>query len=95
MVGSHPAVRDVTVIGIPHERWGETPLALVVPVRAYAGVGSDSVAADAESLRDWVNARVGRQQRVSAVRFVDSLPRNPNGKILKRELRKTYAAAHG
>lgn len=92
---THPVVSEVAVIGVPSERWGETPLALVVPVRAHAGVGSDSFAADAESLRDWVNARVGRQQRVSAVRFVDSLPRNPNGKILKRELRKTYAAAHG
>jgi acyl-CoA synthetase (AMP-forming)/AMP-acid ligase II len=86
---THPIVSEVAVIGVPSERWGETPLALVVPADMRVAVAA------AEELRDWVNARLGRQQRVSAVRFVDSLPRNPNGKILKRELRKTYAAAHG
>jgi len=40
----------------------------------------------------WINERVGKQQRVSGVAFRDSLPRNPNGKILKRELRVEYAS---
>ena len=39
----------------------------------------------------WTNERVGRQQRLAGVAFRDSLPRNPNGKILKRELRREYA----
>jgi len=78
----HPAVVEVAVIGIPSERWGETPLALVVARGAHP-VG-------APELRDWANARLGKQQRISELRFVESLPRNPNGKILKRELRRAY-----
>jgi len=81
----HPAVAEIAVIGVPSERWGETPLALVVPI-----AGED---ASAEALLEWTNERVGRQQRISGVVFRDSLPRNPNGKILKRELRKEYASA--
>ncbi len=88
---THPEVAEVAVIGIPSERWGETPLALVVPRGACAG---PETAARAAALREWVNARVGKQQRVARVEFVTSLPRNPNGKVLKRELRRMYAAAH-
>ncbi|HPF28124.1 MAG: AMP-binding protein [Steroidobacteraceae bacterium] len=79
----HDAVADVAVIGVPSEKWGETPLAVVV-VRPHAAL-EDQV------LIDWTNARVGRQQRISDVRIVAELPRNPNGKILKRELRRLYA----
>jgi long-chain acyl-CoA synthetase len=97
----HPAVAEVAVIGIPSERWGETPLALVVPRAAAAHAGPDAqadplatpregTAIAAEALRDWANARLGRQQRISELRFVETLPRNPNGKILKRELRRDY-----
>ena len=83
----HPDVAEVAVIGVPSERWGETPLAVVVP-RA----GSEP---DAAAIAAWTNERVGRQQRVSGVTFRDSLPRNPNGKILKRELRVEYARPAG
>lgn len=79
----HPAVNDCAVIGVAHEKWGETPLAVVV---------AEDAAADADAIRDWLNARVGKQQRVSAVVFRDALPRNPNGKILKRQLRKEHSA---
>jgi acyl-CoA synthetase (AMP-forming)/AMP-acid ligase II len=82
MIATHPAVAEVAVIGVPSERWGETPLAVVVPV---AGVE-----VDADELMAWTNDRVGRQQRISGVVWRDSLPRNPNGKILKRELRAEY-----
>jgi acyl-CoA synthetase (AMP-forming)/AMP-acid ligase II len=78
-------VFDCAVIGIPHEKWGETPLGLVV-----RRAGNEALAA--ESLREWANARLGRQQRLSRVEFVADLPRNPNGKLLKRELRKQYGA---
>jgi acyl-CoA synthetase (AMP-forming)/AMP-acid ligase II len=80
----HPDVAEIAVIGVPSERWGETPLAVVVP-RAGAEP-------DAAELEAWINAHVGRQQRVTGVVLRDSLPRNPNGKILKRELRVEYAA---
>lgn len=92
VVITHPDVSEVAVIGIPSERWGETPLALVVPRQP---VEAAEASARAATLRDWINARVGRQQRVARVEFVASLPRNPNGKVLKRELRRMYAAVHG
>jgi acyl-CoA synthetase (AMP-forming)/AMP-acid ligase II len=79
----HPSVRDVAVIGVPSQRWGETPLAVVV------SSPTETVAVDA--LVQWTNARVGKQQRIAGVVYVEELPRNPNGKILKRELRKQYA----
>ncbi len=79
----HPAVFDVAVIGIPHAQWGETPLALVVR--------RDGVEVDAETLRTWANERLGRQQRLARVEFRAELPRNPNGKLLKRELRAQYS----
>jgi len=78
-----PAINDVAVIGMQSRRWGETPVALVVPE-----AGADF---EAGELRDWANQRLGKQQRIADLIVVDELPRNPNGKILKRELRQTYA----
>lgn len=78
----HPAVADCAVIGVPSERWGETPLGLVVL--------RPGMAAGADELVDFVNARVGKAQRVSGIEFRQSLPRSPIGKLLKRELRAPY-----
>ena len=79
----HPAVREVAVFGIPHEKWGETPVAAVV-LNAGPPV-------DAEELRDWINARVGaRYQRLDRVLILADFPRNAAGKTLKRELRAPF-----
>jgi acyl-CoA synthetase (AMP-forming)/AMP-acid ligase II len=87
VVGGHPAVLDVTVIGIPHERWGETPLALVIRRPGAA-------ATEAEVL-GWSNERLGKHQRLGAVAFRDAFPRNALGKVLKKDLRAPYWAQAG
>lgn len=79
----HDAVSEVAVVGVAHKKWGETPLAIVV---ATAGEHPDP-----EELVAWCNSRVGKQQRISGAILMKELPRNPNGKVLKRELRKQYA----
>ena len=47
--------------------------------------------ASADALREWLNARVGKTQRLAAVHLVDDLPRSAIGKVLKRELRERHA----
>ncbi|MEO1990273.1 MAG: AMP-binding protein [Martelella sp.] len=79
---SHPGVLEAAVIAVPSEKWGETPLGFVV---AKAGA-----ALDPDALRDWVNARLGRMQKISAVEIRDALPRNSGGKVLKQELKSPY-----
>lgn len=83
----HPAIHEVAVVGVTSDKWGETPLAVVVLKRPEEG----SVTVD--ELVAFTNARVGRQQRISGVVFRPALPRNPNGKILKRELRRELSSA--
>jgi long-chain acyl-CoA synthetase len=78
----HPDVAEVAVIGVPSEQWGETPFAVVV--------ARPGAALDLGALTAWTNARVGRQQRIAGAALCESLPRNPNGKVLKRELRNAY-----
>jgi long-chain acyl-CoA synthetase len=81
----HEAVQEVAVFGIPHDKWGETPMAAVL-LRAGAS-------ATAEELRDWINARVAaRYQRVNRVVIMTEFPRNAAGKTLKREMRAPYWA---
>ena len=82
VIGQHPDVSDVTVIGVPHDKWGESCLALVIP---EAGIE-----ADAEVILGWSNERLGKHQRISAVEFRDAFPRNALGKVLKRLLRDPY-----
>lgn len=79
----HADVADGCVIGLPHPEWGETPVAVIVLRRAATTT--------ADAIRDWVNDQVGKRQRLSRVILADDLPRNPNGKILKRDLRDAYS----
>ena len=78
----HPDVADAAVIGVPSEQWGETPVALVV-LRPEASPAAADVMA-------WYNARAGKTQRLSALRFMDELPRSAIGKVLKRQLREQF-----
>ena len=83
VIVQHPMIRETAVFGIPHDKWGETPLAAVVLMEA----GSIT----AEELRDWINERVeAKFQRVSEVVVMEEFPQNVAGKILKREMREPY-----
>jgi long-chain acyl-CoA synthetase len=82
VLGAHPAVAELAVVGVPSSRWGETPVAFVVLAR---GPG-----ATATELLSWANDRLGRMQRLAAVELVDTLPRSAMGKVLKRDLRDAY-----
>lgn len=87
IVAQHPAVQEVAVFGIPHDKWGETPLAAVVLHQS----GSVS----APDLRDWINARVAAKfQRVHGVAIMEDFPRNVAGKTLKRVMRDNYGKTH-
>jgi O-succinylbenzoate-CoA ligase len=79
---SHPQVRDVAVIGQPSARWGESPLAVVVPGDA---------ALTPEAVIGHCQGRLARYKQPRTVRFVDEIPRNPAGKILKRLLRERFS----
>ena len=80
----HPQVAECAVIGVPSDAWGETPV-------AYAVARPDATPSAAE-LREWLNARVGKTQRVAELRLAASLPRSEIGKVLKRALREQYQA---
>ena len=75
----HADVADVAIVGAPSAEWGETPVAFVV-----------SRGADAEALKAFANAKLGKMQRISDVVLIDELPRSHIGKVLKRELRDAY-----
>ena len=79
----HPDVAEVAVIGVPHDKWGETVRAVVVPT-AGATV-------DPQALIAYCRERLAHYKCPTSVEVIDALPRNPTGKVLKRELRQSTA----
>jgi long-chain acyl-CoA synthetase len=82
VLAQHDAVGEASVVGVPSDAWGETPVAFVV--------AKPGATIDTEGLREWANARLGKMQRLTALHLVESLPRSAIGKVLKRELRDAF-----
>ncbi|MCZ6535120.1 MAG: long-chain-fatty-acid--CoA ligase [Chloroflexi bacterium] len=80
---SHPAVDDAAIIGVPDLQWGERVRAVVVPHKGKS--------VSASELIEYCHQRLASFKRPESVVFVDELPRNPLGKVLKRVLRERYS----
>jgi acyl-CoA synthetase (AMP-forming)/AMP-acid ligase II len=87
VLGAHPKVKDVAVVGVPHDKWGEAVLAAIVL--------HDSAEADEAEILDWCRGRIAGYKRPQSVRFVADaqMPRTATGKILHRVLRERLASS--
>jgi len=84
VLAEHPAVTEVAVIGVPDDRWGEV-------VKAVVSLAPGATATEAELIA-FSRERLAHYKCPASVDVVEALPRNPTGKILKRELRAPYWA---
>jgi acyl-CoA synthetase (AMP-forming)/AMP-acid ligase II len=82
VLAEHPAVMEVAIIGVPDDTWGES-------VKAVVALKPDTTATEAELIA-YCRESLAKFKCPRSVDIVDALPRNPTGKILKRELRKPY-----
>ncbi|HYW03513.1 MAG TPA: long-chain-fatty-acid--CoA ligase [Gammaproteobacteria bacterium] len=82
-IDGHPKVREVAVIGVPHEKWVETPMALIVPVDAGDPPSG-------EEIIDYCREHIASYKKPTRVEIVDELPRNASGKVMKFRLRESY-----
>ncbi len=83
----HPKVRECAVIGLPHEVYGETVMAVIALEGCVDGC--------AEEFQEWVRERMADYKVPRVVKFMDELPKNATGKILKRELRDRESKKQG
>jgi fatty-acyl-CoA synthase len=81
VLASHPGIVEVAVIGRPHEKWGEVPIAVAAVTRSTLRL---------EDLDEFLGERLARYKHPKGLEIVDGLPRNPAGKVLKTELRTRY-----
>jgi len=79
---AHPEVREAAVIAVPHSKWQERPIAIVVP--------REGAQLDPAALREFLSGKFAKWQLPDAFVFVDELPHTSTGKLLKTELRKRY-----
>ncbi|MDT5227930.1 MAG: fatty-acyl-CoA synthase, partial [Mycobacterium sp.] len=84
VLASHPAIVEVAVIGRPHEKWGEVPLAVAAVTEPGLRI---------EELDDFLGERLARYKHPKGLEIVDALPRNPAGKVLKTELRARFGVS--
>ncbi|GAA1105977.1 long-chain fatty acid--CoA ligase [Nocardioides dubius] len=82
VLAEHPAVLEVAVIGVPDDRWGEV-------VKAVVALKPETTASEQE-LIDFARERLAHFKAPRSVDVTEALPRNPSGKILKRQLRKEF-----
>lgn len=83
VLNGHAAVKEVAVMGVPHEKWGETPRAVVVLRPGMTATPAELIA--------FTRERLAHYKCPSSVVFTEVLPRNASGKLLKRELRLTHS----